>query len=91
MGGRKGRPKSVRVGSIGDKRASEDRAKRKGGKEEERKKRRERERKEKRIEKGSRGWRETEGEECQAALVVVQLGEAVMSAEGKGTESRLLG
>ena len=69
---------------------------RKGGKEEEeeRKKRereRERERKEKRIAKGSRGWRETEGEECQAALVVVQLGEAVMSAEGKGTESRLLG
>ena len=62
---------------------------------EERKKKRgrreERERKEKRIEKGSRGWRETEGEECQAALVVVQLGEAVMSAEGKGTESRLLG
>ena len=67
---------------------------RKGGKEEEeeRKKReRERERKEKRIEKGSRGWRETEGEECQAALVVVHFGEAVMSAEGKGTESRLLG
>ena len=78
------------MGSIGDKRASKDKAKRKGGKEEEERKRREREKK-KRIEKGSRGWRETEGEECQAALVVVQLGEAVMSAEGKGTESRLLG
>ena len=62
------------------------------GREERKKKRgREEREKKKRIEKGSRGWRETEGEECQAALVVVQLGEAVMSAEGKGTESRLLG
>lgn len=48
LGGRKGRPKSVRVGSIGDKRASKDKAKRKGGKEEEERKRRERKEKENR-------------------------------------------
>lgn len=57
MGGRKGRPKSVRVGSIGDKRASEDRAKRKGGKEEEKREREERKENRERVEglEGNRG------------------------------------